>query len=88
MIPDPMCDYIEGAVWWLAKSRMSVRAIQRAFEDQEVACVLYETVGAMQELMRLSDGLYLIKIQLTRAGEWDIDLSLTDAGIYLEEPFR
>lgn len=83
-----MCDYIEGAEWWIARSDTSVRALQRAFEDQEVACVLYETVGAMIDMGRARDGKHLIRIQVMRAGEWDVDLSLSDAGIYLEEPWK
>ena len=81
-----MCDYIEGAEWWLARSASSVRMIQRAFDDQEVAILLYETVGAMQQIRRLDNGEYLIRIQLIGAGQWDVDLSLSDARIYLEEP--
>jgi hypothetical protein len=85
-LPDPACDYIEGAEWWEARSTRSTRALQRAFEEQEVACVLYETIGAMLDVGRTPSGQYLIKIQVVRAGQWDVDISLTDAGIFLEEP--
>ena len=84
-MPDPACDYIEGAAWWTAHSDTSVRALQRAFEDQEVAGRLYETIGAMFEAGRHRKK-YLIAIQVMHAGEWDVDISLSDAGVYLEEP--
>lgn len=87
-LPDPSCDYIEGAEWWIARSDTSVRTLQRAFEDQEVACLLFETVGAMFEIGRTASGQYLIAIQVIGAGQWDVDLSLSDAGIYLEEPAK
>jgi len=84
-----MCDYIEGAEWWLARSKTSVRALQRAFDEQEMACVLYETIGAMVDMGReRPGGMFLIKIQVMRAGEWDVDISLSDAGIFLEEPLK
>lgn len=87
-LPDPMCDYIDGAEWWLARSNYSIRALQRAFDEQEVACLLYERVGAMLEEGRTASGQYLIRIQIIRAGEWDTDISLSDAGIFLEEPWK
>ena len=88
-LPDPACDWIEDAEWWLARSERSTRSIQRAFEDQEMACVLYETVGAMIDMGReYPGGPFLIRIQVMRAEDWDVGISLSDAGIFLEEPWK
>lgn len=88
---DPMCDYIEGAEWWLARSDSSVRMLQKLFEQQEVACLLYEKSGAIVELGRVG-AQYKIAIQLVRdkkeINNWDLDLSLSDSGIYLEEVYK
>jgi hypothetical protein len=80
-----MCDYIEGAEWWIAHSDYSRRQIERSFYQQEVACLLYERTGAILELGRYNQQ-YVIAIQLVRTGtDWDLDVSLSDAGIYLQE---
>lgn len=84
-LPDPMCDYLEGSEWWLVRSDTSIRSIQRAFEEQEIACCLYERVGAMLEAGRTPSGQYLIRMQIVGAGQWDTDVSLSDAGIFVEE---
>jgi hypothetical protein len=83
---NPMRDYIPGAEWWLCKSRKSVPALLRDFSNGDVACVLYERVGAM--LPRGTDGqLFLIAIQLVRNGgeENDWDLCLSEVGVFMEE---
>lgn len=84
-----MADYIEGATWWIARSRYSALQLARRFENQNVACLLYEQTGAIVELGRTQKGQYLIGIQIvhTSQEDWALDLSLTDAGIYLEEPW-
>jgi hypothetical protein len=84
-VPDPMCDWIEEAEWWMARSDRSVRQIQNAFERSEMACLLYERVGAMKELGRQGRQ-YRIAIQLVRIEpSWDLDISLSDSQIYLDE---
>ena len=86
--PDPMCDYIEEAEWWVARSDYSIRHIQRAFDNNEIACCLYERVGAMMDLGRYGRQ-YEIAIQLVTIGDdWDLDCSLSDAGIYLQELYK
>lgn len=87
---DPMCDYIEGAEWWTARSKHSVRKLQSLFDQEEVACVMIERVGAIYPLGKQGNQ-YLIAIQVIRFGgnkDWDIDLALEDACIYLEEPYE
>lgn len=82
---DPMADLIEeGAEWWLARGDRSPIELQAAFNNSAVGCVLYETVGAVTQLGRTGRQ-YILGIQLTRAGDWDVDLCLAEAGIYLEE---
>lgn len=81
-------DFIPGVPWWLAKSSRSVKMLRTLLKQQELPCVLYERMGALEEVGR-SRGLYLVNIQLIRKNvgtkDWDLDLALTDAGIYLEE---
>jgi hypothetical protein len=94
-----MADYIEGAEWWKARSIRSVRMLMKAFDQQEVACCLYERTGAMVQLGRVpaaqmpadeegrrKDG-YLIAIQVVRTGrdDWDVDLTLSEIGVILDE---
>ena len=64
---DGMCDYIEEAEWWIARSEKSVRQIFRAFDRGEAACCLYERTGAIVELGHTGQQ-YLIAIQLVRTG--------------------
>lgn len=84
---DRMCDYIEGAEWWIARSKRDTPRIFRAFNRGDVACCLYSRTGAIVRLGKLIDRRqYLIAIQLVVTGrDWDLDLSLEDAGIYLEQ---
>lgn len=78
-----MCDYVDGAEWWIARSVKSVRAIQRKFSRGDIAITLIEKTGALLELGHLPNvGQYLIAIQLVRSGQdWDLDLTLDELGI-------
>lgn len=85
---NPMRDFIPDAEWWLCRSRKSVAALMRDFANGDVACVLYERVGAM--LPRGTQGqFFLIAIQLVRLGgdedDWDLDLCLSEVGVIMEE---
>lgn len=85
-----MCDYIEGGTWWIVRSIRTLRGLQRAFARQDVACCLYERVGPMFEMGTAPDGTTLLVVQLVRFGDpndWDLDLSLSEAGMYVEEEF-
>jgi hypothetical protein len=84
---DPMADYIEDAEWWLARSKHSQRALVKAFDQQNVACCLIERVGAIIQLSAPEErgGEYKIAIQISSAKHsWDVDLCLSEAGIYLD----
>ena len=82
---DPMCDYIEDAEWWIARSDKSINQIFRAFEQGNMAICLYERTGAIIHLGR-RDGQHIIAIQLVLTGkDWDIDICLSEAGIYIDE---
>lgn len=89
-LADPMADFIEGASWWLARSEKGVMRLQLEFRQGDIPGTLYERMGAMKELGRVGP-LYLLAVQLVRTGtdfgDWDLDLTLTDAGIYVDEPY-
>ena len=82
---DLMCDYIDGAEWWIARSEKSVNGIIRAFDRGDVGCCLYERTGAIIPLGK-RDGKHLIALQLVMTGfDWDIDLCLEEIGVYVDE---
>jgi hypothetical protein len=84
---DAWADYIEnGAEWWLARSERNVPMLLHAFDQGDVACLLYERVGAMIELRGTSEPPFWIALQLVRTRrDWALDVSLSDAGIYVED---
>ena len=83
---DLMCDYIEeGAEWWIARSELSINQIIRVFDKGDAACCLYERTGAMLPLGH-DNRWHLIAIQLvTNGNDWDLDITLEELGVYLEE---
>lgn len=89
---DPMCDHIEGAVWWIVRSKRGLRALHAAFARQDVACCLFERVGAIVEYgTDERTGEQLLAMELLFLGgalDWDLDVSLSDAGLYVEEPWQ
>lgn len=83
---DPLSDFIDGAEWWFARSDRTAKALQRAFDNEEVACCLLERVGAILPMGKDDDGNHVIAIQIARTGkDWDVDLCLSEIGIYLDE---
>lgn len=100
---DPTADYIADGEWYAAHSVKSARQIQKAFEQQEVGCCLYERTGSIVQLGRVPRSLmpepeegekrdgFLIAIQLRRYGkglDWDLDLCLSELGVYVQELYR
>ncbi len=82
---DGMADYVEGAEWWIARSKSSFREIMSMFDRGQVPGCLYERTGALIELGHTGQS-YVIAIQLVRTGrDWDLDLTLSEIGVCLEE---
>lgn len=77
-------DYIPDAEWWIARSDRSVPQLLKAFRQQEVPCLLYERVGEIVPRGKCGKQ-HRVGIQLVRTGkDWDLDLCLSDVGVYLE----
>lgn len=89
--PCPEADYIPGAPWWSALSVLSVRDLARLFDQQDVACILYEVIGAIEprgekRVVVYGRPWYPIWIQVSR-NDWTVDLGLEEAGVVLETLF-
>lgn len=82
-VRDPWADYIEGATWWLAKSKHSTEKLQKLFARGDVASCLFERVGSVIPLRKDGEK-FVIQIQVVD-GEPFTDLCLSEIGVVLEE---
>ena len=87
VVPPAEANYIEGADWWLVRSEHSQKQLERMFANGDVGCVLYERIGAYEQLEKIKKQ-YLLSMQIVCYNDlcWDVDWALEDAGIYIEGP--
>lgn len=79
-----------GGQWWAASTKRHVGDILRAFREERVGLILYESVGLLAPTGKVFGGrkVILLQLKVPKGYDWAVDVCLSEIGVGLLDPAR